>query len=1063
MIILERKVLSGFMIAAAALITLAALTWHFSRQMIDATGFVAHTHKVLFSIRDVEAQLYRAAAAVRGYIISADKAHLKEFDESIAVLNKELEELANLNADNPRQQEHIKAIKQDVVQRINIFQQYINVYNEKGANAARFQYEAGVAMHERIRARLLEMETEENKLLKQRQDTEQRRTRTAQAGFIALLMFLGFTLPLLYRKIRNDIRQRAHTQVEMKRLTDVLDSTPDFVTMTDASGKPIYLNRAARMLLGNGDTDITRLRLSSLFPDWAYQRFIGEAIPAAIASGTWSGDSAFISAEGKEIPISQAVISHHQPDGSISISAISRSIASRKEAERLVQEAAKYNQSNANALMLYNTETDRERVLNGTLDILADDHPFPVSAFYSFDEWAGALHLSAARGVPQKTKSIVRLGEGLLGEAAQHLRTIQFDSPQAMNELSIDTAFGEMHPLGMLFVPVVYRGILHGAMVLASDKTLGERECRFVEVISTQLGAALHNLKQFEDMKLLAEQLRTRNDEIAQKNEEVEQASRMKSEFLANMSHELRTPLNAIIGFSEVIRDGIAGPTTPEQKEYAGDILSSGQHLLSLINDILDLSKIEAGYMTLDLDIVEPGSLAENGLSVLKEKALSHRIALTQRIEPGLGQLMVDARKVKQIIYNLLSNAVKFTPDGGTVELKLRRAIRQEIENKRELRGTRIFPISDNDYQEFLEIAVCDTGIGMDAESLEKLFEPFTQVDSSHSRQYEGTGLGLAMVRKLAELHGGGAMVGSTPGKGSCFTVWLPWRLPGNGQAPISAADNLSAIPATSSRSASAFETPLVLLIEDDPKAVNLFRVQLEAEGYRIACAADAKTGIKLAADLRPDAIVLDILLPDIDGWQALTQLKKMQDTASIPIVIISITDNAARGFALGAAQVLTKPVTQEDLMSALASLGMHQLRGELVLVADDDPKSVSLLSAQLREAGLSPIGAHGGQEAIDLAISKRPALIVLDLMMPEVSGFDVVHALHASPNTADIPIVILTAKTLTQQDRERLNGKVQRIIEKSEFTPSLLQSEVKRALAKRKYCARPSAAHPRA
>lgn len=1067
--ILQRKILSGFMIATVALTTLAGLTWNFSRRMLDATAFVSHTHRVLYGIRDFEAQFYRASAAQRSYIISGNKTYLQEFNQALEAINRELDDLDFLTADNFKQKQRVAQLRQNLAQRIGIFRQFIRLHDEQGLAAVRAQYGAGRVVSQKILALLKDMETEENFLLQQRQQAEQYRTLAAETGFLALLLVLALILPLLYLRIRNDIRQRAQAQAEMKRLTDVLDSTPDIVTMADSSGKPAYFNRAARMQLGIGDKDPAQVDLSGLLPPWAYRRLVDESMPAALSAGTWSGESAYVAPDGKEIPVSQVVIAHQQPDGSASFSAISRSIADRKEAERLVREAAKYNQSNADALALYNTEPDRERVLDGTLGILAKDHPFPVSAFYAFDEWAGVLLLRAAHGAPKQTKPIVKLGEGLIGEAAQQLRTIQLAADdRPLDDLLIDAGFGEVRPAALLFVPVVYRGTLHGVLALASVAAPGERDRHFVELIATQLGAALHNIKQFENMKLLADQLRKRNDEIAQKNEEVEQASRMKSEFLANMSHELRTPLNAIIGFSEVLRDGIAGPVSQEQKEYANDILSSGQHLLSLINDILDLSKIEAGYMTLDLEPVDPAALADSGVSVLKEKAMSHRVALSRQVEPGLGELMLDARKAKQIIYNLLSNAVKFTPDGGRVELSLRRVTRREIESResrREAPGSRVFPLQDGRCLEFLEIEVRDTGIGMSAEGLQKLFEPFTQIDSSHTRQYEGTGLGLAMVRRLAELHGGGAMVESEPGKGSRFIAWLPWRRPEERHAPVPGTRQPQAAAADPALEADrnlnhplppSGAAPLVLVVEDDPKASQLFRMQLEAEGYRIAHAPHAEAGIALAAELRPDAIVLDILLPGIDGWQMLTRLKQAPETAAIPVVIVSITDNPARGFALGASQVLTKPVKQDELMSALAVLGLQEPDGECVLVVDDDPKAVSLMSVQLKAAGLTPIGAYGGQEAIDLAISRKPALIVLDLMMPQVSGFDVVHALRALPDTAQIPVLILTAKTLMPEDRERLNGKVQRIIEKSEFDTPLLQSEIKRALARRKRMVRP-------
>src|SRR3569623_191504 len=782
--ILERKVLSGFVIAAATLITLAGLTWNFSRQMLNATAFVSHTHQTMYGIRDFEAQFHRASAAQRAYIISGNKEFLQEFEESVEAIHREFDDLDLLVADNAKQKQHVEQLRKIVAQRIDIFREIIRLRDEQGMEAVKPRFNMSRPLSQQILSLLKDMEAEENLLLQQRQQMEQHRTLAAQAGFFALLILLAVILPLLYLRIRSDIRQRIKAQAEMKRLPDVLDSTPDIVTMSDSSGKPAYFNRAARMQLGIGDTNPEQVDPSSLQPSWAYRHLIDEGMPAAIASGTWSGESAFLKPDGKEILVSQVIISHRHPDDSASFSSISRSIADRKDAERLVREAAKYNQSNADALALYNTESDRQRVLDGTLDILAKDHPFPVSAFYAFDEGVGALVLQAARGAPGQTNAIVKMGQGLIGEAAQQLRTIQLSAgDRPFDEMTIDAGFGNIPPAALLFVPVVYRGTLHGALALASVALLSERDRHFVEVVAAQLGAALHNITQFEDMKLLADQLRKRNDEIAHKNEEVEQASRMKSEFLANMSHELRTPLNAIIGFSEVIRDGIAGPVSQEQKEYASDILSSGQHLLSLINDILDLSKIEAGYMTRDLEPADPAALADSGVSVLKEKAMSHRIALSRQVEPGLGQLMLDTRKAKQIIYNLLSNAVKFTPDGGRVDLSLRRVARTEIENLREASGIRLFPLQDSQHREFLEIGVHDTGIGMSAQSLQELFEPFTQIDSSHTRQYEGTGLGLAMVRRLAELHGGGAMVQSEPDKGSHFIAWLPWRQPRDAHA----------------------------------------------------------------------------------------------------------------------------------------------------------------------------------------------------------------------------------------------------------------------------------------
>src|SRR6059058_319486 len=265
---------------------------------------------------------------------------------------------------------------------------------------------------------------------------------------------------------------------------------------------------------------------------------------------------------------------------------------------------------------------------------------------------------------------------------------------------------------------------------------------------------------------------------LRQKNVELEHASRMKSEFLANMSHELRTPLNAIIGFSEVLGDGLIGDMSDQQRRFIGDIFSSGKHLLSLINDILDLSKVEAGKMILDLEPVQISSLFANSLSIIKEKAGARRIQLTADAPPELGSIRADARKVKQIVYNLLSNAVKFTSDKGEVTLRATRVPRSAVGKLEGPWAGRAFPLAENDYDEFLQIDVTDTGIGISEDGLERIFKPFSQIDSGLSRKFEGTGLGLAMVKLLAELHGGTVAVESAVGEGSRFTVWLPLREP---------------------------------------------------------------------------------------------------------------------------------------------------------------------------------------------------------------------------------------------------------------------------------------------
>ncbi len=533
---------------------------------------------------------------------------------------------------------------------------------------------------------------------------------------------------------------------------------------------------------------------------------------------------------------------------------------------------------------------------------------------------------------------------------------------------------------------------------------------------------------------------------LQQKNVELEEASRMKSEFLANMSHELRTPLNAIIGFSEVLVDGLVGEMTDQQRGFLTDIFSSGKHLLSLINDILDLSKIEAGKMTLDLEPVQVSSLFANSLSIIREKAAARHINLAMDAPEELGSIRSDARKVKQIVYNLLSNAVKFTSERGEVTLRAERVPRAEVGRLSESSMGRSFPLADSEFTEFLKITVTDSGMGISPDGLELLYKPFSQIDSGLARKFEGTGLGLAMVKLLADLHAGAVAVESEVGKGSRFTVWLPFR-PAEGKMltparPMPALTNV-ALPGSLT----------ALVVEDDFKSADLIRVQLEAEGFAVLHAATAETALVLAARQPLALITLDIMLPNMDGWEFLGRIKQTPALKHIPVVIISIVADPEKGYALGAAGVMQKPISRQELYDALVGLGLfplphgHTLK---ILVVDDDPKAVELIAVRVLDLASTVLRAYGGQEAIDAARREIPDLIVLDLMMPEVNGFDVVAALHEDPQTASIPILVVTAKHITAEDRDRLNGYVMTIMEKANFDRDRFIGEVRRAMAGR-------------
>ena len=924
---------AGFLVAVAAILSLAGIGWNFARQTLEASAFVSHTHQVIGVTSDIQSDIYRSEAAQRAFLASGNAVYLQERDATLAVVDTGLRQFAWLTADNPQQQARVSELRGEIAARVQIFHENEARLPSDTPQALDERVARGVRRLDRIRTLLDQINTEERRLLAEREGVEDQRSQSTVTTFVVFMAALV-------------------------------------------------------LLLGS---IAWRLRL-----DWA----------------------------------------------------------ARRRAEEAVTEERRYDALHARALTLYNAQSTREVVLAETLALIGENPLFPVAVFYEHEEWGGVLRTVARHNAPADLKSVLRIDDGPVGAVARSGKPAYFDRFDEASGLRIETGLATLHPAALLISPVSYQGRLIGVLALAAAAPLSTRDCGFIERLCAQFAVALHNLGQLQELNLLAEQLRVRGEDIQIKNAELEKANRMKSEFLANMSHELRTPLNAVIGFSGLMKDGLAGEMNAEQLEYTNDIHVSGRHLLSLINDILDLSKVESGHMPLELGVAEPSHIMTSAVSLMREKASTQRLRLNAVCAPDLGSLQLDLRKSKQIVFNLLSNAIKFTPEGGVVTLAMKRVARADIDGVLEAQDTRVFRPSERTLASFLEIRIEDSGIGIAPDGITRLFQPFVQIDSSLSREYEGTGLGLMMVKRLVELHGGGLMLRSTPNVGTTFAVWLPWRPAGDEaeralreQAPP---ETVVLPPANGKPRETDPDAPLILVVEDDPRTATLMRAQLESNGYRVEVARSAEEGLTRAAALMPAALVLDIILPGRDGWDLLSQLKEQAHTGHIPVVIVSITAEARRGFALGASQVLTKPVSKDDLLAALAAVGLEgQLPGARVLVVDDDPKAVTLVGKHLQSAGFVPMLAYSGREALEVVRQQRPALIVLDLMMPQLSGFDVIEALRGRSDTADIPIIVLTAKLLTVQDRALLSGRVQQVMEKSEFQPASLLAEVKRALAK--------------
>jgi len=503
------------------------------------------------------------------------------------------------------------------------------------------------------------------------------------------------------------------------------------------------------------------------------------------------------------------------------------------------------------------------------------------------------------------------------------------------------------------------------------------------------------------------------NADLEEAAEEARKANHAKSDFLAKMSHELRTPLNAIIGYSEMLHEEAEDMG---DEAYLADLMriqSAGRHLLALINDILDLSKIEAGRMDLYFEKFEVPQMINEVASTILPLAEKNGNRLEVDCPGDVGIMHSDLTKVRQILFNLLSNACKFT-EQGVIKLQVAQ--------------------DEEDGSDWVEFRVADSGIGMTPEQQEKVFEAFTQADSSTTRNFGGTGLGLAITKNFARMLKGDVTVSSEPGRGSTFTIRLPLQPPALGVEEVGAeasGEGVAAEPAGDQAASDSAKT--ILVVDDDPVARDLLRRHLSRGGYRVEVATNGEEAMRLAREISPDAITLDVLMPQMDGWTVLAALKEDPELEKIPVAMLSIVDDRHIGYSLGASDYLTKPIDREKLLAVLARLCPNK-GGMRVLVVEDDGPTRELVRRTLENRDWRVSEAENGVVGLRRLDEAPPDLVLLDLMMPEMDGFEFLSRLRQEERWREIPVVVVTAKTLTADDRSRLNeGYVTKLIDKRE------------------------------
>jgi signal transduction histidine kinase/CheY-like chemotaxis protein len=678
------------------------------------------------------------------------------------------------------------------------------------------------------------------------------------------------------------------------------------------------------------------------------------------------------------------------------VQARSRELAQSVEEMRALGEVTQAVNSTLDLATVLSTIVAKAVQLSGT----------EAGSIYVTDPETREFHQRATHGmsdelIAELNEQGVGLNENTIAVAAQTRAPVQIADLEQQHPLS---------PLMRILLRAGYRGLLvvpllgpDGliGMLVVRRKEPGEFPKHTVDLLQT-----------FAAQSVLAIQNANLFAEVEEKGRQLELASQHKSQFLANMSHELRTPLNAIIGLTEMMVTNAARFGTDKAAEPLRRVHRAGTHLLGLINQVLDLSKIEAGKLELSPEAVTLAPLVDEVVGTARQLADQNKNRLVVECEENLAPVSVDPMRLRQILLNLLSNACKFTKQ-GEVALRVRKVVNG---------GS------------WIELSVADTGIGMTPEQQGKLFEEFTQADSSTARRYGGTGLGLAITRKLARMMGGDVTVTSEPGKGSVFTVRLP----------------ASAEPAAG-RQASAGSAPrsdCVLVIDDDATARELIADQLKTEGIPVVTAAGGVEGLRQAKLLRPAAITLDVMMPDLDGWSVLAALRQDPDVAEIPVIMVTIVDEHRRGIALGAAGYLSKPIDRERLHQMVARFRVAARPTRLLLVEDDSDQRARA-RGWLNGQQWSVQEAANGREALERLRGERPDLILLDLMMPEMDGFQVVAALQQEPLWRDIPVIVITARDLDAKDRERLNSGVHSVLVKETFRPADLVARIRQLVAR--------------